>query len=209
MFASGYYAFTKAQEPRLVHEEKKEMKKEAALRYVGFNVNDDREKDDFYPTPSEATQALLDRQKFTGNILEPACGDGAMSKVLINNGYQVISSDLFDRGYGKTGVNFLETTEKFDNIITNPPFKLATEFTVHSLKLARHKVVMLSKITYLEGIRRKKLIFDQKKLQTVLIFTKRVAFKKPGSDSLAGGLMAFGWFVYDVNYSGQPTIEWI
>ena len=185
------------------------MKKEAALRYVGFNVNDDREKDDFYPTPSEATQALLDRQKFTGNILEPACGDGAMSKVLIKNGYQVISSDLFDRGYGKTGVNFLETTEIVDNIITNPPFKLATEFTVHSLKLARHKVVMLSKITYLEGIRRKKLIFDQKKLQTVLIFTKRVAFKKPGSDSLAGGLMAFGWFVYDVNYSGQPTIEWI
>ena len=87
--------------------------------------------------------------------------------------------------------------------------KLATEFTVHSLKLARHKVVMLSKITYLEGIRRKKLIFDQKKLQTVFIFTKRVAFKKPGSDSLAGGLMAFGWFVYDVNFSGQPTIEWI
>ena len=68
---------------------------------------------------------------------------------------------------------------------------------------------MLSKITYLEGIRRKKLIFDQKKLQKVYIFTKRVAFKKPGSDSLAGGLMAFGWFVYDVNYSGQPTIEWI
>ena len=69
------------------------MKKEAALRYVGFNVNDDREKDDFYPTPIEATQALLDREKFTGNVLEPACGDGAMSKVLINNGYQVISSD--------------------------------------------------------------------------------------------------------------------
>ena len=82
------------------------MKKEAALRYVGFNVNDDREKDDFYPTPIEATQALLDREKFTGNVLEPACGDGAMSKVLINNGYQVISSDLFDRGYGKTGINF-------------------------------------------------------------------------------------------------------
>lgn len=59
MFASGYYAFTKAQEPRLVHEEKKINEKEAALRYVGFNVNDDREKDDFYPTPIEATQALL------------------------------------------------------------------------------------------------------------------------------------------------------
>ena len=65
------------------------MKKESALRYVGFNTNDDREKDDFYPTPSAATQVLLDRQKFTGNVLEPACGDGAMSKVLIANGYEV------------------------------------------------------------------------------------------------------------------------
>jgi hypothetical protein len=92
------------------------MKKESALRYVGFNTNNDREKDDFYPTPSAATQVLLDRQKFTGNVLEPACGDGAMSKVMIVNGYEVHSSDLFDRGYGKTGVNFLETTEKYDNI---------------------------------------------------------------------------------------------
>lgn len=185
------------------------MKKESALRYVGFNINYDREKDDFYPTPSEATQKLLDKIKFTGNILEPACGDGAMSKVMIANGYEVESSDLIDRGYGKTEVNFLETTEKYDNIITNPPFVLATAFTVHALKLARHKVVMLSKITYLEGVSRYETIFKQNKLEKVLIFTRRVAFKKPGTNSLAGGLMAFGWFVYDVNYSGQPTIEWI
>lgn len=185
------------------------MKKESALRYVGFNVNYDREKDDFYPTPSDATQTLLDKIKFTGNILEPACGDGAMSKVMIANGYAVDSSDLIDRGYGKTGVNFLETTEKYDNIITNPPFVLATAFTVHALKLARHKVVMLSKITYLEGVSRYETIFKQKKLEKVLIFTRRVAFRKPGSNTLAGGLMAFGWFVYDVNYNGLPTIDWI
>ena len=24
-----------------------------------------------------------------------------------------------------------------------------------------------------------------------------------------GGLMAFGWFIYDVNYNGKPTIDWI
>ena len=62
------------------------MKKESALRYVGFNVNDDREKDDFYPTPSAATQVLLDRQKFIGNVLEPACGDGAMYPPVGNTG---------------------------------------------------------------------------------------------------------------------------
>ena len=40
------------------------MKKSSALAYVGHNANDNREKDDFYPTPENATQALLDRQKF-------------------------------------------------------------------------------------------------------------------------------------------------
>ena len=77
------------------------MKKSSALAYVGHNERGDREKDDFYPTPELATQALLDRQKFQGDIWECACGNGAMSKVMINNGYNVYSSDLIDRGYGE------------------------------------------------------------------------------------------------------------
>ena len=62
------------------------MKKASALAYVGYNSKNNRVKNDFYPTPFEATQSLLDRQKFNGEIWECACGDGSMSKVLINNG---------------------------------------------------------------------------------------------------------------------------
>jgi hypothetical protein len=36
-----------------------------------------------------------------------------------------------------------------------------------------------------------------------------VPFRKPGTNKLAGGLMAFGWFVYDVNYNGLPELDWI
>ena len=109
------------------------MKKSSALAYVGHNERGDREKDDFYPTPPEATQSLLDRQKFDGNIWECACGDGAMSELLIKSGYNVYSSDLIDRGYGETGIDFLQSTRQVDNIVTNPPFNLATEFTIHGL----------------------------------------------------------------------------
>jgi len=185
------------------------VKKAAALRYVGFNVKYDREKDDFYPTPSEATQALLDREKFEGNIWECACGDGAMSEVMIKNGYEVYSSDLIDRGYGNTPEDFLKSNKVYDNIITNPPFILSTAFTAHALKQARKKVVVLNKISYLEGVTRREVIFNQKKLKKIWIFTRRVAFRKPGSNKLAGGLMAFGWFVYDVNYNGLPEVDWI
>jgi len=65
-----------------------------------------RERDDFYPTPPAGTRALLEVESFTGPIWEPACGDGAISKVLESAGHQVISTDLIDRGYGTGGGRF-------------------------------------------------------------------------------------------------------
>lgn len=61
---------------------------------------------DFYPTPAWATYALIDNERFTGDIWEPACGDGAMSEVLARTGNTVISSDLYDRGYGEAVTTF-------------------------------------------------------------------------------------------------------
>lgn len=78
---------------------------------------------EFYPTPPEATRALLSVETFEGSIWEPACGDGAISKVLTEAGYQVVSTDLIDRGYGAGGHNFLKSTEPLaKHIITNPPY---------------------------------------------------------------------------------------
>jgi hypothetical protein len=185
------------------------MKKSSALAYVGHNANGDREENDFYPTPESATQELLNRININGNVWECACGDGAMSEVMIKNGYNVYSSDLIDRGYGKTGVDFLKSNKQVDNIITNPPFNLATEFTLKALELSKGKVIMLSKISYLEGLKRREQIFNKNKLKKILVFSRRVPFKKKSSNKLAGGLMAFGWFVYDVNYNGKPTVDWI
>jgi hypothetical protein len=180
-----------------------------ALQMVGHNINLDRNKNDFYPTPPEATYALLEKEKFIGNVWECACGDGAISKVLIDKGYDTYSSDLIDRGYGETGIDFLTSTKKADNIVTNPPFNLATEFTLKAFELSKGKVIMLSKISYLEGLKRKEQIFSKNKLEKVLVFSRRVPFKKKSSNSTASGLMAFGWFIYDVNYNGLPTIDWI
>lgn len=61
---------------------------------------------DFYPTPPHATKALLGVELFNGSIWEPACGKGHISEVLKEHGYEVTSTDLFDHGYGKPGVDF-------------------------------------------------------------------------------------------------------
>src|SRR5829696_8575713 len=83
---------------------------------------------DFFPTPSWATHALIAYEPFAGEIWEPACGNGAMSRVLERTGNCVISSDLYDRGFGEIGHDFLTTDRVCENIVTNPPYNSAEGF---------------------------------------------------------------------------------
>jgi hypothetical protein len=170
-----------------------------------------RQKDDFYPTPARGIEALLSVESFDGDIWEPACGDGAISKVLEANGYRVASTDLVDRGYGETRIDFLmEYSPRARNIITNPPFKLAVPFVRKAVELSTGKVAMLLKIAFLEGIERSKL-FSSTPLARVWVFSQRLAFV-PGDGGRkldGGGMMAFGWFVWEHGYTGKPTLGWI
>ena len=99
----------------------------------------DREENDFYATEPKAIDLLCEVEKFHEWILEPACGEGHLSKRLIENGYQVYSSDLIDRGYGMQ-FDFLETKSWHGDIITNPPYKFAQEFIEKSLSNVIHKL---------------------------------------------------------------------
>ena len=49
---------------------------------------------EFYPTPPEATRALLSVERFEGSIWEPACGEGAIANVLADAGHKVVATDL-------------------------------------------------------------------------------------------------------------------
>ena len=93
---------------------------------------------DFWRTPPQATMALMEREKFEGIILEPACGTGEMSDVLKKYSKLIISSDIVYRGYKwqNDTSDFFETETKFGNVITNPPFNLAIEFIHKSIEVA-------------------------------------------------------------------------
>ena len=95
---------------------------------------------EFYPTPPEATRALLSVEQFDGPIWEPACGRGAISKVLEAAGYEVVSTDLIQRDYGAGGIDFLREAEpRAKHIVTNPPYGrgLGDAFVRHALALTR------------------------------------------------------------------------
>lgn len=130
------------------------------------HTDKDRQSEDFYATSPIAIQKLAEVFPLNHQIWEPACGNGCLSKWMVDNGHDVVSTDLVDRGYGKGGVDFLKTTEKpfngaFD-IVTNPPYIRAKEFILHGLELIPEggRVIMFLKTTFLEGKARKKEIYD-------------------------------------------------
>jgi hypothetical protein len=181
-----------------------------ALSIVGSSRNNgDREADDFYPTPPYAVEELLKREVFSGNIWECACGDGAISEVFKNKGFEVHSTDLVNRGYG-TELNFLQSDFVADNIITNPPYKLALDFVLHAKNLSNRKIAMFLKTVWLESDSRYDMFQDKEfPLKTVYQFSKRVSLYKGGVKMKNSGMISYAWYVWDKDYVGKPTIEWI
>ena len=182
------------------------MKKHSrAHSLVGSNP-EGRPRDDFYRTPEKATKALLSVETFSGSIWEPACGDGAISEVLIAAGHDVYSSDLIGRGYGEPRHDFLLTNHRADNIITNPPYKFANEFIERALMLTTGKVAMLLKLNALGGMERRR-IFDTSPFKGVYVFSGRLSMMRDGTEG--AGMIEFAWFVWEHGYEGRPTIGWL
>jgi hypothetical protein len=188
----------------------KTKSKSKSLSIVGASRNNGaREKDDFYPTPSYVVEELLKRETFAGNVWECACGDGAMSKVFENHGYDVISSDIVNRGYGQQA-DFFESDLIADNIVTNPPYKNALSFVLKAKKQSKGKIAMFLKTVWLESESRYEMFNDKDfPLKTVYQFSKRVTLYKGGAEMKNKGMISYAWFVWDKNYVGKPTIEWI
>jgi hypothetical protein len=191
----------------------------ASKKYV-HSISPDpakREATDFYRTPEWVTAAIMVREEMPGPILEPACGDGAISEMLKKRGHTVISSDLYDHGYGDIGRDFLNSLYKIEigTIITNPPYAQIEPFIHHSLQIATHKVIILGRLLFLEGKNRRDRMFDgHTPLSRIYVLSERANVARQDDqhrgDKHTGGMVCFCWFVWDkVNYNGNTTVHWI
>lgn len=181
-----------------------------AQRAAGVAVDhENREKDDFYPSPPEAIEELLRVEKFNGPIWEPACGDGAISKVLKAAGHHVESTDLVDRGYGVPRIDFLmEYTLHAPNVVTNPPFKNATAFARHAWHLGAQKIALLCRLNFLEGVERRTL-FAESGLSRVWVFSYRLQMWRGAEQGVGTSMFAFAWFIWDREHTGPTQLGWI
>lgn len=164
---------------------------------------------DFFPTPKWATHALIDNENFTGDIWESACGDGSMSEVLEHTGNRVVSSDLFDRGYGEHGVDFLHSNRRAPNIVTNPPYNAAEGFVRAGVNAADNKFALLLRLAFLEGVNRQKTIFTECPPSRVWVFSERITFYPAGAAKKGSGTTAYAWFVWDREAEGQTQLKWL
>ena len=164
---------------------------------------------DFYPTPAWATFALIDNELFRGDIWESACGNGAMSEVLAQTGQQIISSDLYDRGYGESGQDFLIPKRRAKNIITNPPYNAAEGFVRSGLQAAERKFALLLRLAFLEGANRQKTIFTEAPPARVWVFSERITFYPAGAEIKGSGTTAYAWFVWDRDAPSGTELKWL
>lgn len=169
---------------------------------------------EFYSTPPEAKRALLSVESFDGLVWEPACGHGAIAKVLIAARIPVVSTDLIHRGWGTGGIDFLaETTARGRHVITNPPFGrgLADRFIRHALTLTRPaggKVAMLLDLASLAHPVRTTL-FTANPPAAIYALDELVCLPNGQRNAAISATMRFCWVVWHPDHSGRPTFWWL
>lgn len=159
-------------------------------------------KNDLYETPPCATRALIPFLNREEPIWEPACGPGAIVRELRDAGFMVHATDLVDYGLhnARGGIDFLmERPDRCwpDVIVTNPPFKLADEFTRHALTLV-DTVWIFQRLSWLEGAKRSDLIDTH--LDLILLGIERLPMMhRDGWEGpkLAASAMPFAWFRFE------------
>jgi len=177
------------------------------------HTDEERETNDYYATDPVAAEWLLKLETLNQNIWECSAGAGHLSKVFEAAGHKVISSDLVDRGFAKSGIDFLACNKKFNgDIITNPPYSLAQEFIEKGLEIVEegNKVIMFLKIQFLEGKARKKL-FEIYPPKTIWVSSSRILCAKNGDFEKyrkQGSAVAYAWYIWEKGYNGDTIIKW-
>lgn len=204
------------------------MKSDTAAYFgaiVGFGnkKDEDRNDNDFYPTPPIATYSLLRTLSVPYKVWEPAAGMGHIARELRRCGKSVIATDLYD--YDKkvtdiiSGVDFLrtDTHHEVDAIITNPPYKdgMAEAFVRRMLDLRVDFAAVLCRLQFACSDGRFKRLYRDDPPTSVLIFPKRINCNIEAANSLdakdhIGGMLEYAWYVWDRRLTRSHTeMSWI
>ncbi|MBB4574415.1 hypothetical protein [Rhizobium lentis] len=175
--------------------------------------------DNFYQTPVEATRTLLAYESFSGTVWESSCGLGAISRVLEAAGYEVIISDLVDRGtvtrHGElqTVGDFLATAPDEEgegpDIVSNPPYgEVLNDYVAHALRVHKpRKMALLLNLNFLCGFadEARNFVMDENPPARVYVFKRRLPMmhREGYEGPKASSRMNTAWFVWERQEDGS------
>ena len=184
--------------------------------YIGASNHSDyeREKNDYYSTDASAITLLHKHNLLDKDVpyYETAVGGGRLAKELKRLGYNVVKeTDLFDRGYGDSGVDFFKVNEVFEgNLITNPPYSFINDWIVHSLKIASNKSYIFCRIQTIETINRYERIFKHNPPVYICPFVKRINCYRNDDTSFKQSAVCYAWFIWDNKVDNTETkVRWL
>lgn len=169
---------------------------------------------DFYRTSEKLTNVLLENVDIQGRIFEPCAGDGAIADLFPN----CFTNDIdpnheTDYNIDATVPEAWSLLQRFDWVVTNPPFSDASLILDNAWENTNIGVAFLLRLSYLEPAkaRREWLLKTEDNLRYILPVNPRPKFRldKKGSDSAT-----VAWFVWLKDFSWDrlgisPPIKFI
>jgi hypothetical protein len=168
----------------------------AKIMGVGSATNE-RVKNDVYHTPTACTEALakVEAEYWPQTIWEPCAGRGDLSSVLQAKKFKMIKTDLAQ------GADFLETSEaRASAIVTNPPYRYASEFILHAHKLGVTYHAWLLKADFLNAQRAWQLIDEIGYPVRIWMLTERPDFLGQGAPT-----MNCSWYVWSGRHGSAKS----
>lgn len=209
----------------------------SVFKTLGASNHTDHERGDhdYYATSPRALELFSPLYPIAHKVFEPSCGEGHLSKWLVEHGHDVLSTDLVDRGYGIGGVDFFKVGEGGDvfgdcqgtkllrewangetfDILTNPPYNVSLDYVLHAIELIPDDghVLMFLKTSWLKGKERKRRLFDINPPRYLYQFSGRIVCAMNGDFERmkkCGSAVGYAWYVFNkTNPEHKCEIRWI
>lgn len=170
---------------------------------------------DYYRTdPAEVADWLRiwrpDPKRRIRTILEPAAGDGAFLGPLRSQfpRAKITARDIQPRDDGRHGIEsadfFLPAgDDRYDLIISNPPYAAAEEFVQYALARANVYAVMLLRLGFIASMKRAALY--KRAFPDLYVVARRPSFRAGTDDGRGWGTdnSDYAWFVWPINKVGR------
>lgn len=162
-----------------------------------------RQRNEKYFTPAWVTQALLERETFYGQAIDPAAGAGHILDVLSAAGIPARGFDIDPDRADIAQLDFFGIGAFDGNTITNPPFgiggRMAVNFIEHALGLAKSsggKVAMLLPLAFDSAKGRRHIFADCPQFAGKYVLTKRIRWANL-EQKAAGPMENHQWCIWD------------